>query len=96
MNHIFAYVGNNLYKRYDNRTFSNANNISKTIGRYTTDAVHSYKLNKVSNLRNTYYNCIDDVVVNKHNAMYANDNRKETKINKLANFNYSHYFTEKI
>ena len=31
------------------------NNISKNINQYNTDVVNNYKINKVSNLKNTYY-----------------------------------------
>ena len=48
-----AYVENNLYKEYDNRTFNNTNNISKNVHQYTNHAVNNFKFNKVSNLKNT-------------------------------------------
>ena len=41
-----AYVENNLYKRYDNRTFSNTTNIHKHINQYSTDVFNNYKINK--------------------------------------------------
>ena len=40
-----AYAENNLYKRYDNITFDNTNNISKNIHQNTTDVVNGYKTN---------------------------------------------------
>ena len=42
-----AYVGNNLYKRFDNITL-NTNNISKNLNRYTTDVVTSFETNRQS------------------------------------------------
>ena len=69
-----AYVENDLYKRSDNRTFNNTNDISKNINQYTTDVVNNYKTNKVSNLKNSHYNFNDDVVIHKHNTMYTNGN----------------------
>ena len=53
-----AYVENNLYKRYDNRTLNNTHNISKTINQYTADVVNTYKTNRVSNLKKAYYNLL--------------------------------------
>ena len=41
-----AYVGNKLYKRSDNRTFDNTNNISKNIYQYITDVVNNHKPTK--------------------------------------------------
>ena len=39
---------------------------------------------------------ISDAVINKHNAIYTNENINVTKINKLDNFNCNNYLTEKI
>ena len=41
-----AYAGNNLYKRYDNRTSNNTNDIHKHINQYSTDVFINYKINK--------------------------------------------------
>ena len=41
-----GYVENNLYKKQDNRTFNNTNNIYKHINQYSTDVFNNYKINK--------------------------------------------------
>ena len=41
-----VYVENNLYKRFDNRTSNNTNNIHKNTNQYSTDVLNSYKTNK--------------------------------------------------
>ena len=41
-----GYVENNIYKRFDNRTFNNTNNIYKHINQYSADAFNNYKINK--------------------------------------------------
>ena len=51
----------------------------RRINHYTTDVVNKYKINKVSNLKKTYYNCVDDVAIDKHNTIYTNDNINVTK-----------------
>ena len=79
-----AYVDNNSHKGSDNITFDIANNISKNINQYATDAANNYKTNKVSNLKKSC-NFTDDVVVHEHNAIHTNDSRTVTKINKLVN-----------
>ena len=38
-----AYVENNLYKKYDNRTFNNTGNIYKHINQSSTDVSNNYK-----------------------------------------------------
>ena len=48
-----AYIENNLYKKQDNRTFNNTNNIYKHINQYSTDINNNYKINKVSNVKKT-------------------------------------------
>ena len=50
----------------------------------------------VSNPKKTYYNLIDDVVIDKHDTIYTNDNTNVTKINKLVSFNDNTYLTKKI
>ena len=85
-----------MYKRYGNRTVNNTHNISKTINQYTADVVNTYKINKVSNLKQAYYNLIDGVVINKHNTIYTNDNINVTTINRLVNSNDDNYFTKRI
>ena len=79
INHgLLTYVENSFYKRYDNIISNNTYNISKAINQYTTDVVNNYKINKASNLKKTLH-FIDDAVVNKHNAIYINDNINVTK-----------------
>ena len=39
---------------------------------------------------------MNDVVINKHNTIYTNDNINVTKTNTLVNFNDTNYFTKKI
>ena len=50
-----VYIENNMYKRYDNRTFNNTDSISKHINQHTTDIADNYKTNKASNLKNVLY-----------------------------------------
>ena len=51
-----GYVENNLYKRSDNRTFNNTDNIYKHTNQYSTDVFNNYKINKTHNEKKTYYN----------------------------------------
>ena len=46
-----AYVENNLYKKSDNRTFNNTNNIYKNINQNNTEIVNNYKINKRLHLK---------------------------------------------
>ena len=92
-----AYVENNLYKRSDNITFNNTNNIYKHMDQYSTDVFNTYKINKLHNVKKTYYNVTNDVVINEHNNINTNDTYNVTKIKKkFVNFNDSMYFTKKI
>ena len=86
-----AHIDNNLYNRYANRAPNNTNNISNNINQYTTDVVNNYKINKGSYLKNTYHNFTGDVVINKRNTIYTNDNINVTNINKLVNLSDSNY-----
>ena len=45
------YIETNIYKKQDNRTFNNTNNMYKHINSYSTDATNSYKINKIQNLK---------------------------------------------
>ena len=38
------YIGNNVYKKYDNRTFNNTNHTSKHINNYSNDVINNYKI----------------------------------------------------
>ena len=80
-----AYIDNNSYKLHDNRAFTNTDNTSQTINQYTTDVDNNYKTNNVANKTHAYYIMfIDDVVTNKHNTVYTNDNINVTQINQLV------------
>ena len=48
-----AYVENNLYKKSDNITFNNTNNIYKNINQNTTEVANTYKVNKHLKLKKT-------------------------------------------
>ena len=41
-----GHVENNLYKKQDNRTFNNTNNICKRINQYPIDVFNNCKINK--------------------------------------------------
>ena len=89
-------MGNSLYKRSDDIAFKNTSITSNSINQYTTDVADYYKTNKVSNLKKSYCNFIDDVVINKHDTIHINGNTNVSKINKLVNFHDNNYFTKKI
>ena len=73
-----AYVENNLYKRSDNRTFNNTNNIPKTMNQHTTDVAHGYKKQGFTS-KKAYY-MFDGVVIKKHDTIYTNCNINVTEI----------------
>ena len=54
------------------------------------------KVNKVSNLKQSYYTLFDDAVINKHNSIHTNGNINVTNIHKLINSNVNNYFTKNI
>ena len=68
----------------------------KHINQYSTDSLNNYKINILHNVKKTYYNCSNDVVINKHNTINTNYTYNVTKISKLMEFNDSKYFTKKI
>ena len=68
-----GYVENNLYKRSDNKTFNNTNNIYKHINQYKSDVFNNGKMNKTHIAKKTYYNYNIDVFINKHNTINTND-----------------------
>ena len=90
-----AYVENNLYKKQDNRTFNNTNNIYKHINQYSTDINNNYKINKVSNVKKTYYNFTNDVLINKHNTINTDDTYNIIKNNNIFNLTDNNYYTKK-
>ena len=90
---------------YDNVTFNNKHNKQHTYiihrKHYTTDVVNTYNINKVSNLKKTYYNLVDGVVSNTHNTIYTNGNINVTKQHNLLSLmiitmsvNDNNYFKE--
>ena len=86
-----AYIENNLYKKQDNRTFNNTNNIYKHINNYSNDVTNNYKINKIQNLKKTYYNFTDDITFNKTNNSYSNDtNYITTNNNKNLSYHTNH------
>ena len=89
------YIENNLYKKQDNRTFNNTNNIYKHINNYSNDVTNNYKINKVSNVKKSYYNFNDDITLNKTSNSYYNDTYNITKNNNLYNVTDNQYFTKK-
>ena len=90
-----AYIENNLYKKQDNRTFNNTNNIYKHINQYSTDINNNYKINNVSNVKKTYYNFNDDITLNKTSNNSYNDTYNITKNNNLFNITDNNYYTKK-
>ena len=57
------YIENSLYEKYDNRTFNNTSNITKHINNYSNDVTNNCKINKIQNLKKTYYNSQHDVLL---------------------------------
>ena len=87
---------NDLYKRPDNRTFDNTNNMYKHINQYSTDVFNNYKMNKTHNVKKTNYNLTNDVSSNKHNTINTNDTYSISKTNNLLNINDNQYLTKTI
>ena len=74
------YIENNLYKKQDNITFNNTNNITKHFNNYSNDVTNNYKIKKIQNLKETYYNSQHDVCINKHNTNDTNDTYNRIRI----------------
>ena len=91
-----AYVDNNLYKRSDNRTFNNTNNVYKHINQYSTDVFNNYKINRTHSLKKTYYNFNDGMTLNKTSNNLSNDTYNIIKNNNIFKTTDSQYFTKKI
>ena len=51
---------------------------------------------KTHNVKKTYYNCTNDVVINKHNTINTNDTYNISKTNNIFNTTDNQYFTKKI
>ena len=45
------YIGNNVYKEFDNRTFNNTSNITKHISNHSNDVTNGYKINEIKNVK---------------------------------------------
>ena len=52
----------------------------KHINQYSTDVFNSYKVNKTHNVKKTYFNSINDVVINRHNNINTNDTYNISKL----------------
>ena len=91
-----GYIGNSLYKKYNNITFNTTENISKHINKYSTDITNNYKIYGLNNVKITCYNFDDDIALNKTLNAYTNDTFNITENNKLFNTTDNHYFTKKI
>ena len=90
-----AYVENNIYKIYDNRTFNNTSNIYKHINQYSTDVFNNYRANNTPNVKKPYSIFTNGVAINKHNTINTDGIYNISKT-KLANFNGNTYFIKKI
>ena len=85
-----------IFKRFDNRTFNNTNNIYKHTNQYSIDVFINYKIHKTHNVKKKYDICINDVVINKLNTINTNDTYNTNKTNNLLNLTDNQYFTKKI
>ena len=56
---------------------------------------NNYKINKTHNVKKTYYNVTNDVVINKHNTINTNDTYNVSKTNNVLNFPDNNYYTKK-
>ena len=85
------YIEHNLYKKQDNITFNNLNNMYKHINNYSNDVTNNYKINKIQNLKKNYYNFTDDIIFNKTSNSYSNDtNYTTTNNNKNLSYHTNH------
>ena len=57
---------------------------------------NNYKVTNTHNVKKTYYNFTNDVVINKHNTINTNDTYNISKTNNLLNITDNQYFTKKI
>ena len=67
------YTENNVYNKYENRTFNYTNNITKHINNHSNGATHSYDRNNINNVNKTYYNFNGGITLNKTSNQYSND-----------------------
>ena len=56
---------------------------------------NSYEINKTHNVKKTYYNLINGVVINKHNTINTNDTYNMSKTNDLLNIADNQYLQRK-
>ena len=89
------YIEHNLYKKYDNRTFNNTNNTYKHINNYNNDITNNYKINRINNVKKTYYNFNGNNILNKTNNIYSNDTANITKKPNLSNITDNNYNIKK-
>ena len=66
-------VEHNIYKKYDNRVFNNTTNNFKRTNNYSNDITSNYKINRINNVKKTYYDITDDITINKTSKSYSND-----------------------
>ena len=90
------YIGGILFKTYDNRAFNTTGNITKHISNYSNGVTNGYKTNNINNVRETCYNFIGDIVLNKTSNTYTGGTYNVTKNNNLFNATGNQYFTKKI
>ena len=67
----------------------------KHINYYDNDVTNKYKINKIQNLKKTYYNFNDDITLNNTIHNYSNDTINLTKTNRLLNITDNNYYTKK-
>ena len=90
------YIGNNVYKRYDNRTFNNTNGITKHINSHSNDVTNNSKIDKTNNVKRTCYNFNDDITLNKTSNNYSNDTYNLIITNNIFNTTDNQYITQEI
>ena len=84
-----------MYKKYDNRIFNNTHNITKHINNSSNDVTNSYKKNKITNVKKTYYNFNDGITLNKTSNNYSNGTYNIIKTNNTFNTTDNNYYTKK-
>ena len=84
-----------MYKKYDNRIFNNTHNITKHINNSSNDVTNSYKINKITNVKKTYYNFNDGITLNKTSNNYSNGTYNIIKTNNTFNTTDNNYYTKK-
>ena len=87
------FVEHNVYKKYDNRTFNNTNNITKHINNHSNDVINNYKINGINNVKKTCYNFNGGITLNKTGNKHSNGTYN---INNTFNTTDNQYFTKTI